>query len=264
MDPCKRGCRFYSIMELVYCNHNNQNLTQQGCIASCEEAYNKSEELDACTLGCKSQVPHVVENQSQDDFMDMMYPLMYVHSVYSSMLDRMYSGMSASWSVYANNQRIIIVKSQPQFFAQIDSTDTDDEYNTANYFETNLDSVDGSATPVLKNSQILGFGDSMEMSQSQDERNSSDWLSCVSKKTGMPRLILSLILLSCAVMMIWLCLTAAVTSPDHRIKQESKKLSINGDLEYLREQEAMGVRLLFPQEKLDADPLPIKIKVQRL
>lgn len=98
------------------------------------------------------------------------------------------------------------------------------EYNTANYFETNLDSVDGSATPVLKNSQILGFGDSMEMSQSQDERNSSDWLSCVSKKTGMPRLILSLILLSCAVMMIWLCLTAAVTSPDHRIKQESKVL----------------------------------------
>lgn len=43
-----------------------------------------------------------------------------------------------------------------------------------------------------------------------------------------------------------------------------QKLSINGDLEYLREQEAMGVRLLFPQEKLDADPLPIKIKVQRL
>lgn len=38
-----------------------------------------------------------------------------------------------------------------------------------------------------------------------------------------------------------------------------QKLSINGDLEYLREQEAMGVRLLFPQEKLDADPLPIKI-----
>lgn len=129
---------------------------------ACEEAYNKSEELDACTLGCKSQVPHVVENQSQviykrkimlkitdinaydesveryagiadlfiftlqDDFMDMMYPLMYVHSIYSSMLDRMYSGMSTSWSVYANNQRIIIVKSQPQFFAQIDSTDTDD------------------------------------------------------------------------------------------------------------------------------------------
>lgn len=43
-----------------------------------------------------------------------------------------------------------------------------------------------------------------------------------------------------------------------------QKLSINGDLEYLREQEAMGVRLLFPQEKLYADPLPIKIKVQRL
>lgn len=35
------------------------------CTIACEEAYNKSEELDACTLGCKSQVPHVVENQSQ-------------------------------------------------------------------------------------------------------------------------------------------------------------------------------------------------------
>ena len=32
---------------------------------ACEESYNKSEELDACTLGCKSQVPHVVDNQQQ-------------------------------------------------------------------------------------------------------------------------------------------------------------------------------------------------------
>lgn len=60
--------------------------------------------------------------------MDMMYPLMYVHSIYSNMLDKMYSGMSASWSFYANNQRIIIIKSQPQFFAQIDSTDDGNKF----------------------------------------------------------------------------------------------------------------------------------------
>lgn len=62
----------------------------------------------------------------QDDFMDMMYFLMYVYSVYFSMLDKMYFGMFVSWFVYVNNQRIIIVKFQLQFFVQIDSIDIDD------------------------------------------------------------------------------------------------------------------------------------------
>lgn len=76
--------------------------------------------------------------------MDMMYPLMYIHGIYSNMLDKMYTGMSASWSLYVSNQRVLIVKSQPQFFAQIDSTDTDDgkfsifsDTQCISYFEIN-------------------------------------------------------------------------------------------------------------------------------
>lgn len=73
--------------------------------------------------------------------MDMMYPLMYIHGIYSNMLDKMSTGMSASWSLYVSNQRVLIVKSQPQFFAQIDSTDTDDGkfsiFADISYFEIN-------------------------------------------------------------------------------------------------------------------------------
>lgn len=96
------------------------------------------------------------------------------------------------------------------------------EYNIVNYFEINLDLVDGLVILVLKNFQILGFGDFMEMFQSQDERNFSDWLFCVFKKIGMFRLIFSLILLFCVVMMIWLCLIVVVIFFDYRIKLEFK------------------------------------------
>jgi len=42
-------------------------------------------------------------------------------------------------------------------------------------------------------------------------------------------------------------------------------LSINGDLEYLRELEAMGIKPVFPQNLVEeAAPLPLKLPVNRI
>ncbi|KAK3090133.1 hypothetical protein FSP39_009416 [Pinctada imbricata] len=273
LDACKRGCRFFSIMEFVYCNHNSLNLTQQGCKASCEEAYsNKTDELDSCKFGCNSQIPHVIQQQKEDEQYEqnihMLYPLMYIHNVYSNMIDKMYQGMSVRWSFYmqADNGKVVVMKTQPQLYAEIDNMEFEDDLNTANYLETNLEPFDRSATPDVQNSQLSGFhDDSEELSlDATDRRTSSDWLSCVSRKTGIPRELLSLLLLASAVMMIWLCLSALATSPDHWVKAEPQKLSINGDLEYLRELETKGLKLSFPQESEEAGPLPIKINVHRI
>ena len=96
------------------------------------------------------------------------------------------------------------------------------DFNTANYKETNLEPVDRSATPVFRHYQVRPNqvdDDELNLQESQPVRQSSDWLSCVSRKTGLPRLFLSLVLLGCAVMMIWLCLAATVTAPDQKVKQ---------------------------------------------
>ncbi|OWF42924.1 transmembrane protein 59-like [Mizuhopecten yessoensis] len=270
MDSCRRGCRFFSIMELIYDHECSFNLTQKGCISSCEEAYNKTEECDACSLGCKSQIPQARRQQemaqNEDPNIHVLYPLMYVHSLYSNMIDKVYSGMSISWSFYmqSDNGKVIVVRSEPQVYADLEGDELDDEYNTANYLETNMQPLDRSATPMLRSSQMHPLRSEPELDlRDPESQRSGDWLTCVSRKTGLPRLFLSLLLLSCAVMMIWLCLAATVTAPDHRVKAESQKLSINGDLEYLKELEAMGIKLSFPQDQ-EAGPLPIKLQVNRI
>ena len=58
-----------------------------------------------------------------------------------------------------------------------------------------------------------------QFAYSSDNENisSNDWLTCVSRKTGLSRVFLSMLLFMSALMMIWLCLTAMVTAPEQRI-----------------------------------------------
>ena len=100
--------------------------------------------------------------------------------------------------------------------------------------ETNLEPMDNSATPIGKHSQLRarpGDDDSISLS-ARDLRSdrsgtpeASDWLSCIARKSGLPRLLLSWLLLMCAVVMIWLCLSAAVTSPDHKCVNTEPQVS---------------------------------------
>lgn len=110
------------------------------------------------------------------------------------------------------------------------------EYNTASSLETNLKPMDNSATPYLKNSAYKAYRNDddllgLSVRDLDDYRNkrlleeeANDWLSCVARKTGLPRIVLSWLLLMCAIVMIWLCLSAAVTSPEQKIYTEPQVL----------------------------------------
>ena len=93
------------------------------------------------------------------------------------------------------------------------------EYKTSNYVETNLAEIDNSATPDLKLSQVHAMerdvGD--ELQPAAENQASYDWLSCISKKTGMPRLLLTGTIFVSAFVMIWICLSSAVTAPEQRV-----------------------------------------------
>ena len=92
------------------------------------------------------------------------------------------------------------------------------DYKTSNYIETNLASVDNSATPNLKHSQVHAIDrDIGDLSFSVKEDQPSDWLGCIAKKTGLPRMLLSFTIFISAIVMIWLCFTTAATAPEHRV-----------------------------------------------
>ncbi|XP_076440605.1 transmembrane protein 59-like [Babylonia areolata] len=285
---CKRGCRFCSIMAFFHDYAENETLAD--CTDSCREAYNGTNgisinEADACVSGCRSQLQNLEpkggallpqdEERVEDARMHMLYPLMYMHSVYSNMLDKVYRHMEFSWSVFkqGDSGQIVVVRSQPVIVnfvpEDVDLEDIPDETpwpddRTSSFVETNIAGQDNSATPFFSfafgPSQLRSarsMGDSHDL-QLDAESDRSDWLSCVARKTGIARIVLCFLILATAVVMIWFCLTAAATAPEQH-------LSINGDLEYLRTMDEKDCyKLLQPQSRVEARPLPIKIKVEQI
>ncbi|XP_059149398.1 transmembrane protein 59-like isoform X2 [Physella acuta] len=281
IECCKRGCRLYSIIELVG-EEDSINGTLKSCFDNCNDAYpGDTDETSACSLGCSSQKPftdkwgHLVDMDS--DFMHegmprMMYPFLYMHNMYSNMVDKVTHHMSVSWSFFMQDGsgRLVVIKSQPQVL-DMDVQDFDDYSafkGTSSMIETNIEASDNTATEVLRHSQMKsarGFTDELNAAEAEPWKlndNSSDWLTCIARKTGIPRLILCMIILFSAIAMIWLCMSAAVTAPEQRFPQ---KLSISGDLEYLRYlPDKKGIKGIHPQDFIEARPLPVKIHVEKI
>ncbi|CAH1774311.1 unnamed protein product, partial [Owenia fusiformis] len=273
---CRRGCRLFSIVEFVNDNAD-VNKTKETCRESCKEAYPIKEDGDACIIGCASQVPFAIKRQQQlelealeEPSIHMLFPVMMVHDMYSNMVDKLRNQMTVSWSFYmqADDGKMIVMKSEPRFEFNTGSSILDGS-KTMNYIDTNLAVLDNSATPNVKNSQIDTFERDLRdidfSMEEADSQNSSDWLECIAKKTGLSRLFLSLTILCSALAMIWLCFTTAATAPDQKLKPQ--KLSIYGDLEYLKEmavQKKLSLAEYHPQAKAEAFALPIKVKVEQV
>ncbi|CAI9725731.1 Hypothetical predicted protein [Octopus vulgaris] len=279
LNACRRGCRLFYVCKL---SHNNQRLndTNMECFNVCHEAYaNITAEKSACRHGCSSALPLAEQREKEKDEeseprIHLLYPLMYVHGLYSNMIHRVYRQMSISWSFYmqGDNGNLIVMRSKPKVYVEYRGFDSDgDEYRTSNYLETNIESGNNVATPQLKNSQLHAVNnqngdDDEELNISLHDVNgqNADWLACLSLKFGLPRILLTALVLFCAVVMIWLCLTAAVTAPEHRIPASPPKLSIYGDLDYLVDFEQKKMKKCLPQDIVVAAPLPVNIKSDRI
>lgn len=276
-DSCRRGCRFFAIMDMIH-SHDDINASVADCSASCEEAYSNSTADDAaCKLGCNSQHQQTAvadkKAKEEEPSIHLLYPLMYVHGFYSNMIDKVYHHMEVSWALYvqADNGQLVVIKSEPRTVDSV-SADMEDipdslswmDDKTSAYLETNIAGQDNSATPLLnlRASQMRAAhsqdGLQLNIEDDRDSAMRSDWLTCVARKTGIARIVLCFLILATAVVMIWFCLTAAATAPEHR-------LSINGDVEYLRSlDEKDAFKLLHPQVRVEARPLPVKIRVQQI
>ncbi|CAG5133506.1 unnamed protein product [Candidula unifasciata] len=281
-ESCSRGCRLYSIIEPVG-EENDVNETLRSCYEDCKNAYpGETEDTSSCILGCRSQKLFTARHQQLTDFSmpDMevshaLYPLLFMHNMYSSMVDKMTDQMCVSWSFFVRDDQghMMVIRSLP-LAQDMDVQDFDDysaSRGTSLLLETNIEPSGNTATEVLRHSQLKSarsFSDEINAAEADpwkqklDDTNGSDWLTCIARKTGLPRLLLCVLILLSAVAMIWLCMSAAVTAPDHKVSQ---KLSIHGDLEYLRYlPDKKGITGIHPQDFVQARPLPVKIRVEQI
>uniref|UniRef100_X2AH07 Uncharacterized protein n=1 Tax=Capitella teleta TaxID=283909 RepID=X2AH07_CAPTE len=255
LSKCQWGCRLYSIIDLAG-HFEELNETGIACSSACTDAYGipPSEQNNPCSQGCTYQHDTAMKRKIQ---MDQYYsqqmnqlsayaPLLYVHSIYSNMVDKLQNHVAVSWSFYAESDSgsLVVIKSEPHIF--IDGMEEQKNY------ETNLAALENSAN--LKHSQL-----ERGLDGSQEEQ--TDWLSCISRKTGVSRMCISVLILMSALVMVWLCLTVVVTAPDHRVKPQ--KLSIYGDLEYLKDLDDKPI-LSTVHPQFEAGPLPMKIPMEAI
>jgi hypothetical protein len=255
------------------------NSTRNSCIFSCDSAYIDEAQKEACILGCNSKQPFLPRMADVDvDFfqppnidMDMsfMSPMLYVHDLYSNMINKFGSSFSSSWTFYMqmNNGKMVIVRSGPIML------DMDDQaVKTANYYETNLEPQDKSATPDIVYSQLSKnswdtFDDSMydiNMQERQSSPSSSSWFACFSQRSDVSRFMLMVAVCLSVLGFMWLGVTALVNSGKNRnVTIKPEKLSIYGDLEYLsRLDQKQLLSAMNPQQfVVEAPPLPLKLPV---
>jgi hypothetical protein len=257
------------------------NTTRNSCVFSCDSAYLDEKQKEACILGCNNKNPFLPRMPDIDvdffqptnvdmDTMDMsfMSPMLYVHDLYSNMINKFGSSFSSSWTFYMqmNNGKMVIVKSVPVML------DFDEQaVKTADYYETNLQPQDNSATPDIMYSQLSKnswdtFGDSIYDVNMQEKPQpaSSSWFACFSQRSTASRFLLMVAVFLSILGFMWLGVTALVASGNNRkftIKPE--KLSIYGDLEYLSQlDQKQLLSATNPQQfVVEAPPLPLKLPV---
>ncbi|XP_019645410.1 PREDICTED: transmembrane protein 59-like [Branchiostoma belcheri] len=272
---CRRGCRLFSIVEFIG-ESRDLNATKDACDAACMEAYRHVDDRYGCSIGCRSQVPFARKRKQQRDEevqkIHFLTPMMMVRNIYSDLLSRAQNYMSVSWSLYmqSDNGKIIVLKSEPEVFVDRIIPEDDNFHFPRSELrpEVSLDLLDD--LDLELDDRRLQPREPRLQRISQDAnwpgrpQPAADWLGCVSKKSGLPRWLLSSTLFLSVLAILWLCCATSATAQEQTLKQP--KLSIYGDMETIvaQQKSAPGSvvevpTLETPEEQ--AGPLPVKIKV---
>ncbi|KAI0219560.1 hypothetical protein LSAT2_028914 [Lamellibrachia satsuma] len=265
IKSCQRGCRLFAIIELMD-SCGNKNHTIEACIASCKDAYDDMDNAKACELGCANQPSnHPVRQLGDDASMyqsQNMYPFLYVHSVYSNMIEKLMVHSNIYWSFYMQpaSGQMVVIKYEPEIYIEQREIIMNDNGKTSSFIESNIVAVDNSATPHLHQSQLHAVEKDISII---DNGQAVDWMGCIVKKTGLPRVLLTFTILLSATMMIWLCISSAVTAPDQRVSStEPQKLSLYGDGDLDDDDDLPDCKeLAAVHNSVSTGPLPHKLQL---
>ncbi|XP_060237914.1 transmembrane protein 59-like isoform X1 [Meriones unguiculatus] len=222
-SACERGCRLFSICRFV-ARSSRPNATQTECEAACTEAYVKAPEQRACSDGCWGQTSDP-ETQPQQQTMASEPPtgplalLDLFSTLCSDLMSSAQSFVSSTWtySLQTDNRKVVVFQTQPvvESFAfqgsrlqRVEVAWTGPHPEALEVHVDPLDKVRRAKTRV-KTSKAKA------VSEDQPE---SDFLSCMSRRSGLPRWALYCCLFLSVLVMLWLSCCSLITTPGQHLR----------------------------------------------
>jgi len=281
VEACKRGCRFFSIGDVIN-DKGDINVTKNACDSSCDESYPVVEEREACNNGCSSQMTITQQKPKQDEPVfegqDMFSPLLYMQSLCGGLMGHMSNVISVSWSYYVqeDNGKVIMVQSSPQILTSFD--DTDDSLSLSSLLGEPSDTRKNTKKEPMSSGYLYHLQDGGRPLEDmlvrrgetnprpqvdlEEEIQTMDWLGCVSRKSGLPRWFLAMTIFLSSFVMIWLCFATTATAPEHKI--QTQKVNYLTDVDYMQYYEPTEQIKYQPINEQDAPPLPVKVHLNKL
>jgi hypothetical protein len=277
---CYRGCRFMSILEFINGDEMTLEEVRDACLKACSDAYGMTN-ASSCAFGCQSQLPAIQDKRKQmaqftmdmtdaDPFGLSARFFDYSQRMMSCMLDQLNHQVTYGWMVITsssslpNGGQVVVIRGTP--IRILHRADAIQEYKTSNYVETNLAVVDGGATPDVKSSQLVRMDNMMQGAEVEAvgyQQVGSDWLSCLSIKSGLSKMSLLLLFFTMLILLMWFFVGFLFpSSHSHTELSVKEKLSIYGDLEYLMPIDTKVPLTFNGSQKLAsfAQPLPVKMQ----
>uniref|UniRef100_A0A2K5RA63 Transmembrane protein 59 like n=1 Tax=Cebus imitator TaxID=2715852 RepID=A0A2K5RA63_CEBIM len=190
ISACERGCRLFSICRFV-ARSSKPNATQTECEAACVEAYVKETEQQACSHGCWSQSPEP-EPEQKRKVLEAPSGALSLLDLFSTLCNDLVSSaqglVSSTWTYYLQTDNGKVVVFQPV---------------------GPLDKVRKAKIRVKTSSKAK-----VESEEPQD----NDFLSCMSRRSGLPRWVLACCLFLSVLVMLWLSCSTVVTAPGQYLK----------------------------------------------
>lgn len=249
---CQRGCRLFSICQFVD-DGIDLNRTKLECDSACSEAYStRSDEQYACHLGCQNQLPYAKRRQeelmSSLPRMHLLFPLTFVRSFWSDMMDTAHSFITSSWTFYLqiDDGKIVIYQSKPE----------------VQYIESpEQETMDLKESSLNKPSYLQPGGPQRHNGFFEEDEN-ENFFKCISVNSGW---ILTTTLVLSVLVLLWICCATVTTAAEQYVPSE--KLSIYGDMEYMNEQKlnryptSALVVVKCQANEQEAGPLPKKVNL---
>ncbi|KAM8763601.1 transmembrane protein 59-like isoform 1-T1 [Rhynchonycteris naso] len=230
ISACERGCRLFSICQFV-ARSSKPNATQAECEAACVEAYVKEMEQQACRSGCWSQNPEVEpEPESKQkqkkvlearsgafSLLNLFYTLCY------DIVNSAQGFVSSTWTYYlqTDNGKVVVFQTQPVVESlghegsHLQRVEVTWRGPHPEALEVHVDPL-GPLDKVRKSK--IRVKTSSKAKVESEELQDNDFLSCMSRRSGLPRWILACCLFLSVLVMLWLSCSTLVTAPGQHLK----------------------------------------------
>ncbi|KAM5238462.1 transmembrane protein 59-like isoform 2-T2 [Ctenodactylus gundi] len=230
-SACERGCRLFSICRFV-ARSSKPNATQIECEAACVEAYVKDTEQQACREGCWSQVPtpepepaapqeqkrKVLEAPSGTiSLLDLLSTLC------TDLVNSAQGFVSSTWTYYlqTDNGKVVVFQTQPVVETialpggHLQRVEVTWRGSHPDALEVHVDPI-GPLDKVHK--AKIRVKTSSKAKVEAEEPQDNDFLSCMSRRSGLPRWILACCLVLSVLLMLWLSCSTLVAAPGQNLK----------------------------------------------